>query len=94
MNDVKINFTKQDKSLLDNLIRLLGRAKFSDLEANEILVGAESLRWLSRLQKNVEDEAKKPPLDIVSNEPIKPLDAVSSAPVAAKPARQAKRAKD
>ena len=70
MKDVKINFTKSDKSLLDNLIRLLGRAKL-ELEGVEILVAADSMRWLSRLQKTLEEEAKKPPMGVVSQEPIK-----------------------
>lgn len=70
MKDVKINFTKSDKSLLDNLIRLLGRAKFEGLEAAEIIVASDSLRWLSRFQKAIEEEGKKPPVEVVNQEPI------------------------
>jgi hypothetical protein len=70
MKDVKINITKSDKSLLDNLIRMLGRAKM-ELEGVEILVAADSMRWLSRLQKSIEEEYKRPPVEIVKQEPIK-----------------------
>ena len=70
MKDVKINITKSDKSLLDNLIRMLGRAKL-ELEGVEILVAADSMRWLSRLQRAIEEEAKRPPVEVVNQEPIK-----------------------
>jgi hypothetical protein len=70
MKDVKININKSDKSLLDNLIRMLGRAKL-ELEGVEILVAADSMRWLSRLQKTIEEEAKRPPVEVVNQEPIK-----------------------
>lgn len=79
MKDVKINITKSDKSLLDNLIRMLGRAKM-ELEGVEILVAADSMRWLSRLQKVIEAEANKPDMEIVSQEPIKEIAKESSAP--------------
>lgn len=69
MKDVQIKFTPQDKALLDNLIRVLGRAKL-ELEGVEILAAADSMRWLSRLQKNVEEEAKKPDISVTSTEPI------------------------
>ena len=70
MKDVKININKSDKSLLDNLIRMLGRAKL-ELEGVEILVAADSMRWLSRLQKVIEEESKKPDMQIINQEPIK-----------------------
>ena len=70
MKDVKLTFTKQDKSLLDNLIRMLGRAKL-ELEGVEILVAADSMRWLSRLQKQVEDEVKRPEIQVMPEAPIK-----------------------
>jgi hypothetical protein len=70
MKDVKINITKSDKSLLDNLIRMLWRAKL-ELEGVEILVAADSMRWLSRLQRAIEEEAKRPPVEVVNQEPIK-----------------------
>jgi len=70
MSDVKVTITKQDKALLDNLIRMLGRAKM-ELEGVEILAAADSMRWLSRFQKQIEEEAKKPPVEIVQQEPIK-----------------------
>ena len=70
MKDVKINITKSDKSLLDNLIRMLWRAKL-ELEGVEILVAADSMRWLSRLQRAIEEEAKRPPVEVVNPEPIK-----------------------
>lgn len=70
MDDVKITFTKQDKALLDNLIKVVARAKL-ELEGVEILFAADSMRWLSKLQKHVEEEAKKPSMDISLSEPIK-----------------------
>jgi hypothetical protein len=70
MKDVKINITKSDKSLLDNLIRMLGRAKL-ELEGVEILVAADSMRWLSRLQRSIEEEIKKPDIQVSTSEPIK-----------------------
>lgn len=69
MKDVNIKFTSNDKALLDNLIRLLGRAKM-ELEGVEVLAAAESMRWLSRLQKNIEEESKKPEMNIVDTQPI------------------------
>lgn len=69
MKDVQIKFTPQDKALLDNLIRVLGRAKL-ELEGVEILAAADSMRWLSRLQKSVEEEAQKPDIKITNTEPI------------------------
>lgn len=69
MKDVNIKFTSNDKALLDNLIRLLGRAKM-ELEGVEVLAAAESMRWLSRLQKNIEEESKKPDLSIINTQPI------------------------
>jgi hypothetical protein len=70
MKDVKINITQADKSLLDNLIRILGRAKI-ELEGVEILAAADSMRWLARLQKAIEEEVKRPAVEVVSQEPIK-----------------------
>jgi len=70
MKDVKINFTKQDKSLLDNLVRVLARAKM-ELEGVEVLVAADSMRWLSRLQKQIELEAAKPNMEVVSTDALK-----------------------
>ena len=70
MDDVKITFTKQDKALLDNLIKVIARAKL-ELEGVEVLFAADSMRWLSKLQKHVEEEAKKLPMDISLSEPIK-----------------------
>ena len=72
MDSVKINFNKQDKSLLDNMVRILGRAKI-ELEGVEILVAADSMRWLSRLQKQIEEEYKKPAIEIKNQEPIKTI---------------------
>ena len=70
MKDVTIKITKQDKSFLDNLIKVMGRVKI-ELEGVEILAAADSMRWLARLQKQVEEEAKKPDLQIVNTEPVK-----------------------
>jgi len=73
MKDVKINFTKADKNFLDNMIRVLARAKL-ELEGVEILLAADSMRWLSRLQKQIEEEAKKPEIEIKDTEPIKSIE--------------------
>ena len=70
MKDVQIKITPNDKALLDNLIRLLGRAKM-ELEGVEVLAAADSMRWLSRLQKTIEEEAKKPEIFVTNTEPIK-----------------------
>lgn len=64
MKDVSYKFTKQDKELLDNLIKVLSRASVK-LEGVEVLAAADSMRWLSRLQKFIEQEAAKP--DILIN---------------------------
>lgn len=72
MDDVKITFTKQDKALLDNLIKVIARAKL-ELEGVEVLFAADSMRWLSKLQKYVEEEAKKPSMGVPLSEPIKSL---------------------
>ena len=69
MKEVHIKFTSSDKALLDNLLRLIGRAKL-ELEGVEILAAADSMRWLSRLQKNIEEESKKPDISISNTEPI------------------------
>lgn len=69
-NDVSLKITKQDKSLLDNLVRILGRAKI-ELEGVEIIVAADSMRWIAGLQKRIENEDAKPPVEISSTEPIK-----------------------
>lgn len=70
MSDIFVKFTKQDKALLDNLLRVVGRAKI-ELEGVEIILAADSLKWLSRLQKQIEEEAKKPPVQISAEPPIK-----------------------
>lgn len=70
MDDVKIRFTKQDMALLDNLIKIVARAKHADYIGVEVIAAAEAMRWLSRLQKQAEDEFRKSPIEIVSNNPI------------------------
>lgn len=70
MESVNLKITKQDKALLDNLIKMLGRAKM-ELEGVEIIVAADSMRWLSRLQKQIEEESQKPHIKISDKEPIK-----------------------
>lgn len=69
-NEIKITITKQDKALLDNLIRILGRAKV-ELEGVEILAASDSMRWLSRLQRQTVEEFNKPPVQVISTDPIK-----------------------
>ena len=70
MKEVQIKITSGDKALLDNLIRLLGRAKM-ELEGVEVLAAADSMRWLSRLQKSIEEEMKKPEMAVINTEPVK-----------------------
>jgi hypothetical protein len=69
MKDVHVKITQQDKNLLDNLLKMLGRAKM-ELEGVEILAAADSMRWLSRLSKQIEEESKKPDIQITNTEPI------------------------
>lgn len=69
MKDVHVKFTSSDKAFLDNLIRLIGRAKL-ELEGVEVLAAADSMRWLSRLQKHIEEEAKKPDIRVSNPQPI------------------------
>ena len=57
MKDVNIKITPADKTLLDNLIKIISRSKVH-LEGVEILAAADSMRWLSRLQKQIEVEQK------------------------------------
>lgn len=71
MRDVKINMTKSDKLHLDNLVRLLGRAKFDGLEASELLLAADSLRWLVGLQQTVVKGANAPDMAVSPTPPIK-----------------------
>jgi hypothetical protein len=75
--DVNVKITKQDKALLDNLVRILGRAKI-ELEGVEILVAADAMRWLSRFQKQIEIEDSKPPINIVATEIEKPIGVVET----------------
>lgn len=70
MKDVKLTITKADKTLIDNLIRILGRAKL-ELEGAEILLASDSMRWLVRFQKQIEEEAKRPDIEVKDLAPIK-----------------------
>lgn len=69
MESINLKITKQDKALLDNLIKMLGRAKL-ELEGVEIIVAADSMRWLSRLQKQIEDLQKAPPIEFLEDKKI------------------------
>ena len=71
MSDVNIKMSKQDKALMDNLIKLLSKSTAS-LEGVEILAAADAMRWLTRLQKQVEEELQKPPVsNIKENKKMK-----------------------
>ena len=52
--EANIQFTKQDKQLLDNLIKILTRAEIK-LVGVEIIAAGDSMRFLSRLQRQIED---------------------------------------
>lgn len=67
---IKIEINNQDKALLDTLIKLLARVKV-ELQGAEIIAAAESMKWLSRLLKRIEDEEKAPEIKVVEPEPIK-----------------------
>lgn len=67
---VSVEITKQDKLNLDNLIRLIGRMKI-ELEGAEVLMASDSLRWIVKLQKQVEEQDNKPDIAITNPEPIK-----------------------
>jgi uncharacterized protein YjcR len=71
--DVSVKITKQDKALLDNLTKILGRAKI-ELVGVEILVAADAMRWLSRFQKQIEIEDTKPPINVVTTEVEKSIE--------------------
>lgn len=58
---------KTDLQNASNLIKLITRAKF-ELQGIEVLGVAESMRWLSRLQSNIEKELSPSP------ESIKPVE--------------------
>lgn len=62
---VSIDITKQDKLQLDNLVRLIGRMKI-ELEGAEVIMASDSLKWLIRLQKQIEELDNK--LDILQVE--------------------------
>lgn len=67
---VSVEITKSDKLQLDNLIRLIGRMKI-ELEGAEVLMASDSLRWIVRLQKQVEEQDSKPEIEVKDTEPIK-----------------------
>lgn len=66
MKDVKINFTNQDKVLLDILVKVVARGKYTYDGAEETIVASDAMRWLSRLKKQIETEATKPEMEIKS----------------------------
>jgi hypothetical protein len=53
-----MQFTKQDKLHLDNLVRILSKAKI-ELEGVEVLAAADAMRWLASLQLAVNSELEK-----------------------------------
>lgn len=67
---VSVEITKSDKLQLDNLIRLIGRMKI-ELEGAEVLMASDSLRWVIKLQKQIEELDNKPDIEIKDTEPIK-----------------------
>lgn len=69
--DVKISFSKNDRNLLANAIVIMSKAKHPDYLGTEIIAIADTMRWLSRLQKQIEEEASKPEIKVVEAEPIK-----------------------
>lgn len=71
MKDVKINFTNQDKALLDILIKVVARGKYTYDGAEETIVASDAMRWLSRLKKQIETEASKPDMEIKSIDALK-----------------------
>lgn len=67
---VSVEITKQDKLNLDNLIRLIGRMKI-ELEGAEVLMASDALKYIVRLQKQIEELDNKPDIQVVDTEPIK-----------------------
>lgn len=53
-----MNFTKQDLAQVENLVRLLKKAKF-ELEGLEVLAAADMFRWVSKLATEVPQDIKK-----------------------------------
>lgn len=69
-NPVTVQITPQEKGLLDNLVKMLARARIQKLEGVEIIAAAESMRWLSSFKAKIEQEASKPPVAIKETEVI------------------------
>lgn len=69
---VSVEITKQDKLYLDNLVRLIGRMKIK-LDGAEVILASDSLKWIVKLQKQIEELDNKPDdvLQVVNKEPIK-----------------------
>lgn len=62
-----MEFTKQDKTQIETLIKLLGRARF-ELEGVEVLAASDSMRWLSRFLGKIDEQLNPKP---TAPEPIK-----------------------
>ena len=85
--EVKLSLNKNDKGQIDNLIRILAKAKI-ELQGVEIVAASDAMRWLSFIQKYYDDESKKPtpqPTQEVKSHPVQ-----QPAPQSDKPSKKAK----
>lgn len=57
--EITLKINKSDKNHIDNLVKLLAKAD-AQLKGVEIVFSGDAMRWLSYIQKFVEDEMKKP----------------------------------
>jgi len=62
--------TNSDKIQIENLAKSLRRAKFNDVSGEEVLAMAQMFAWvgnmIQRIQKELEGEAKAPPISMPS----------------------------
>jgi hypothetical protein len=53
-----VTFTQQDIAGINNLLKFLNKSKIELEGAMEIIATAETMRWVSRLAKQIEDSVK------------------------------------
>ena len=75
-----------DLAHMENLIRLIKRQKYNDLDWTELLTFGACLNWLDKFHDRVKESVK----DV--NAPIK-IDAPSTPPVVKKPSKKRKKRK-
>lgn len=53
VSNIQIDINGEDKKQIDNLIRILAKAK-TEVQGVEMLAGADAMRWLSSFQAKIE----------------------------------------